>query len=126
MKKKKLILGLALIVVLLVGMLGGTALAITMFSEKLAGLGSSAFTNEVEIIKIKIKSTSEVRVRLSPTVNAVAARVYTVKLYGDNEQIGTNTVSWTAPEIVASTDKDVDFTGLSLAGVTLVDADVVY
>ena len=99
LKKKKLIIALAVALILAIGVTTGAAIAITMFSEKLAGLGSSAFTDEVEIVKIKIKSTSEVRVRLSPTVNAVAARVYTVKLYGDDEQIGSNTVSWTAPEI---------------------------
>ena len=126
-KRKKLILVSSLILaLLLVGTLAGAAIAITMFSQSLAGLGSTTFTDEVEVVKIKVKSTDEVRVRLSPTLNAVAARVYTVELYGDDELLDTDTVSWTAPEIAASTDKDVTFTGLVLDTVIVVDADVVY
>jgi len=123
--RKRLLIALV-IGVLAVGMLMGGAMAVTMFSEKLAGLGSTAFTDEVTIVKIKVKSTSEVRVRVAPTVNAVAARDYTVEIYGDDSLLDSDTVSWTEPEIIAVVNKDVTFTGLTLAAITEIDADVVY
>ena len=126
MKKKRLALALALTMALLIGGIAGTAIAITMFQENLAGIGSTAFTDEVTIEKIKVKGLDEVRVRLYPTTNAVPARVYTVELYGDDDLLGTETVSFTALEITTGTRKDVTFTGLSLAGITTLDVDVVY
>ena len=125
-RRKSLILAVALVLALFTATAAGAAIAITMFSQTLAGIGSAAFTNEVTVGKIKVESLSKVRVRLFPTLNAVAARVYTVELYGDDELLGTNTVSFTAPEIAAGTKKDVTFTGLALAGVTILDVDVVY
>jgi len=113
--------------VLLVGaIVTGTGLALTMFQETLAGLGSAAFTNEVEVIKVKVKGLNEVRVRLGTTVNTVADRIYDVELYGDDELLGTQTVTWTAPEIASAVQKDVALVGLPLAGVVDLDVDVVY
>ncbi len=110
---------------LLLGALG-TALAITMFQETLAGLGSAAFTDEVGIEKIKVKGLDEVRVRLFPTLNTVADRVYSVELYGDDDLLGTEIISWTAMEASTGTRKDVTFLGLSLGSITELDVDVVY
>jgi len=122
---KKLALVGVIIVAMIVGAIS-SALALSMFQENLAGIGSAAFTDEVTIEKIKVKGLDEVRVRLYPTTNAVPARVYSVELYGDDDLLGTQTVTWTAPEITSGTRKDVTFAGLSLASITDLDIDVVY
>lgn len=110
---------------LVVGVLTFSAAgAISLFSEVVAGIGNVEFTDEVEVVKIKVKSTNEVRVRLGTTADTVAERVYTVELYGDDDLLDTDTVSWTAPEF--GTDKDVVFTGLSLGSITEIDIDVTY
>ena len=106
--------------------LAGAGLAINMFAESLAGLGSAAFTDEVEVIKIKVKDLDEVRVRSGTTVNTVAARIYDVELFGDDEVLGVKTVTWTLAEVAAEVKKDVTFTGLALAAIDELDVDVVY
>jgi len=112
--------------VLLTLAIAGPILAVTMFSEKLAGIGSAQFVDEVAVEKIKVQSLTKVRVRLGTTVNTVADRVYTVQLYGDDTLLASMVTSWSAADIAGNVKKDVAFTGLSLGAVTLFDVDVVY
>ncbi len=98
--------------------------AISLFSEVVAGIGNTQFTDEVEVVKIKVKSLSTVLVRMNTSVDTVADRVYTVELYGDDILLDTDTVSWAAVEF--GTEKDVIFIDLSLGSITELDVDVVY
>ena len=120
---KKWLLVLSILIAVMLGSTAGV-MAISMFTQKLAGTGSMKFTDEVILDKIKVKSLSEVFVRLDTTVNAVADRVYTVELYGNYNLLDTETVSWSVPEL--GHKKDVLFTGLSLGPITNFDVDIVY
>lgn len=125
-KRRKLVLGLLCFLVLAVFFAGGAALAISMYQEKVAGLGKWEFTNEVTIDEIEPELVdSQVIVKLKPTVNTIALMGYTVTLTLDDVAAGTpQSVSWAAAEITANTKKTVTFTGVSLGAVIVIEVKV--
>ena len=125
-KKRKLVIGLLAFLALLIVGAGSAALAITMYQEKVAGLGKWEWTNEVIIDEIEPEvSDSQVKVKLLPVPgNTVANQGYTVSLYFDDVLVDTFGVSWTAAEIAANTKKTVTFTGVSLGAVSVIEVKV--
>ena len=125
---KKALYAISIIAVILV-LFFGTGIgswAISIFEKKLASMGQMSFADEVDVVDIRTNSLSKVTVVVQSKTTTVAGRVYSVYLYLDNIKVETPiAVSWTAGEI-PSTKKNVSFTGLTLASVTLIEAEVVY
>ena len=125
-RRRKVALGLLIFLALIIVGAGSAALAITMYQEKVAGLGKWEWTNEVIIDEIEPEvSDSQVKVKLLPVPgNTVAGMGYTVTLYLDDVLFDTFGVSWTAAEITANTKKAVTFTGVSLGAVIVIEVKV--
>ena len=125
-KRKKFTTGLLIFLALVITGGGSAALAISMYQEKVAGLGKWEWTNEVTINEIEPEvADSQVKVKLLPvTGNTVPDRGYTVTLYLDDVLFDTFGVSWTAAEITANTKKTVTFTGVSLGAVIVIEVKV--
>ncbi len=121
----KAILILVTVILLFFGTPIGTS-AISFFQKSLAGMGQMTYTNEVSITDIKVKSLSQVKITIESKANTVADRVYTVTLYLDDTQWATTMpVSWEAAQI-PGTKKKITFTGLDLADIVEIDAEVTY
>jgi len=76
----------------------------------------------VEIDEIEPEPLDDqVIVKLLLTANTVADYVYTITLELDDVATDTDTVTWSAAEIIAIAKKTVVFTGLALAPVTVIE-----
>lgn len=108
MKRKVIFIILTVIFVFVFG--GGVALGITMYHEKIAGLGKWEWTNEVDVDEIEPEPLDDqVIVKVVPTTNTVADKTYSVFLELDDVTSGSQTVSWTSAEIASNTKKTLMF-----------------
>ena len=115
------------IAIIMVIFISGVAIGITMYQEKVAGLGKWQFTNEATIEEIEPEvEDNQVIVKILPTVNTEADHSYTVTLYLDDTEFGTLPVSWTTGEITGSTRKTITFTGTDLSGTNNIEIKVTY
>ena len=113
-----------LLMALIALVLSGTAMAISMFTKEVAGLGKMTFTDEVTITDIKVSSLSKVKVWVESKANTQADHVYTVYLYLDDTKWPAGLqVVWAANQIPGVKQK-LTFTGLDLSTVVEVDAEV--
>ena len=123
--KKKILISIVLALFLL-GTVTGAVLGITMFYQKVAGLGKWVFTNEVVIEEIEPEvQDSQVKVKLLPNLNTQADHSYTVRLYLDDSLSGSSPVSWTAAEITASVKKTLIFSVSGLESVIVIEVEVI-
>jgi hypothetical protein len=120
-KKKMLLVAVFLT---LLAATAGVGIAITVTTFNLAGTGTLTFTDEARVISIRVVDSDKVQVKLVPGANTVANRPYTVKLFLDDTQAATGTVSWTQQEINDNAKKTLLFAGLSLSSVIAVTVDV--
>jgi len=124
-KSFKVIVGLMVLLLILFATPVG-AIAISFFQKTLAGMGQMEYTNEVDIIDIKIKSLTSIIVSVESNDNTVADREYSVFLYLDDERWDfPELISWDIDHIPGSKEK-VTFDGLDLTDVVKVDAEVIY
>jgi len=120
---KKLVRSL-LLMALAALVLSGTAMAISMFTKEVAGLGKLKFTDEVAVVEIRVESLAQVRVQLESKATTQKTHLYTCYLYLDDVRWTTGQqVSWANAE-VPGTRKWVQFAMLNLAAVSDVDAEV--
>ena len=89
-------------------------------------VGQVKFTNELKIENITLADgATEIDVLISPgTDKTVADKNYPVVLRLDGNQVGSQNVSFSAPEIAAGTKKTIKFTGINLSGVSLIEVEI--
>ena len=113
------------IVAALVLLISGSALAWQMFHKSVDGQGRLEYTGQVEVTEIRATSMESVRVTLTSTPETLARTSYSVELLLDGVSTGTDVVSWANNEIPDET-KSLDFVGLDLSLVALIDIDVTH
>lgn len=115
---------LAMVLLALLAASAGVGIALTVTTFNLAGSGTLTFTDEARVIGIRVVDSDKVQVKLEKTANTVANRTYTVKLFLDDNQAASLTVSWTQQEINSNAKKVILFTLLNLNSVTAITVDV--
>lgn len=122
--KKWLLIALVSLVVAL--SLGGTAIALSMFTKNLAALGEMKFTDQCKVSEIEADDLTKVKVKLLPNANTVAGATYVVSLFLNGQYQDEKTVSWTQAEIDAHAKKTLTFTGLDLSPVTTFKVEITH
>ena len=123
MRKWLLVVLVSLVVAL---SLGGAAIALSMFTKNLAGLGQMQFTDQCQVSEIEADDLTKVKVKLLPNVNTVAGVTYTVSLFLNGQYEDDQTTTWTQAEIDVHTKKTLTFTGLDLASVIVFRVEVTH
>lgn len=127
MKRKRITIPLSVLLLLILFLASpARGYVIDFFTKNVAGLGQMTYTDEVTVVDIKVKSLSKVVIELESNDATVVDRVYQVYLYLDDVKVEpAQEVSWAGGEI-PGVKKKVEFTGLDLLLVDVVDAEVVY
>mgnify|MGYP001618652572 CR=1 FL=1 len=101
----------------------GVGYAFTQFYKQVAGVGTVEFVDQATVQDVSVIGADKVKVKVQSNSLTEAGYSYTVAFYLDGEQVATQTVSWTAPQI-PGVSKNLTFTGLALAPVTQYGVEV--
>jgi len=115
-----LILGLLLVIG------GGSVVAWDFYQKNIDTQGRMQYTAEATTTVIRAVSMNQVDVTLDSNDETVAARVYTVHLYLDNVDTAQQTVSWGKSELGGGSPQTLNFTGLDLSTVVIIDVETVH
>lgn len=120
---KKILVAIGLLVLLLFSLPNIAEAIEGIYTKYIVGVAHVDYSQEVNVTDVKVKGSSKVQVTYISTAGTTAALNYTLTLYLNDVASGNTTVSFTAPEI-PGTEKKYTFTGLTLAGVTQMDAEI--